>query len=391
MDHHPLSAWHSIRPWSPRLVLQVKHVSSVAATLVLSPPDDEGEPARPIADILAKGVVVTVNDQPWYRVLVHLDEAANEAMVVIVGLMPLNHYNIELRVESADPDEPALAMAETLYTVHADHDHDHDGDDDDDDDDDDEDDEHDSVPSTPTLAASASPPGTPPPTIDERATQLRGHLSSLASEQSALTEQLKTTRRDIQRSEAALRAEIDAIRRASDKASSAEQRAKQKVLALQEAVKQSIAATSDAKAEAASIENATSGLRKRENELELQVARLREEANRVRAQTDEAVATESKRLADAQQDLAASEVRTEKLNARCAKLEENIPELEQRLSGLLRDNEQLESELAPRPVSRIPLAPAAAMHGLGLIWGTPAPLTRKSSSHSLRNGTSGSH
>ena len=84
---------------------------------------------------------------------------------------------------------------------------------------------------------------------------------------------------------------------ASDKASAAEVRSKQKVLALQEAVKQSLAATNDAKAEASTIEKATSALRLQEDELELQVTRLREEAARIKAQADDSVAADAKRLA----------------------------------------------------------------------------------------------
>lgn len=366
MNHH----WHTIRPWSPRLVLQVKHVSSVAATFVLSPADDETS-TRPISDTLgSKGVAVTVNGANWHRVLVHIDESSNEAIVVVVGLAPARHYDLELRVDSSDEHEPALAVTELVDTTPADNIED------DEDDDEEDDGENDSVPSTPTLAPTPPREHTPSPTVDERATQIRSSLSSLSSEQSGLAEQLKLARRDLQRAEAALRAEIDTLKRASDKASAAELRSKQKVLALQEAVKQSLAATADAKTEAAAIDESTTPLRKREAELEAQVARLREEAARVRAEADDAVAADAKRMADAQQDLAVHDARAEKLTAKRARLEEQVPELEERLAALLHENEQLEVELAPRPVPRIPLAPGAHSY-----WGTHS-LARQASSTS---------
>ncbi|KZV99608.1 hypothetical protein EXIGLDRAFT_724620 [Exidia glandulosa HHB12029] len=349
MDHR----WHSIRPWSPRLVLQVKHVSSVAATFVLCPADEESS-TRPISDMLGpNGVAVTVNGSNWHRVLVHVDEASNEAIVVVVGLVPARHYDVELRVDSSDEHEPALAVAETIDTTPEDNVED---------DEEEDDGENDSVPSTPTLAPTPPREHTPSPTVEERATQIRSSLSALSNEQSTLTEQLRVVRRDMQRAEAALRAEIDSLKRASDKASAAEQRSKQKVLALQEAVKQSLAATSDAKAEAAIIEDSTATLRHQEDELEAQVARLREEASRIKAQADEAVAADTKRLSDAQQELATYESRDEKLSAKRVRLEEQLPELESRLASLLHDNEELETELAPRPQPRIPLAPSAHSH-----------------------------
>ena len=104
---------------------------------------------------------------------------------------------------------------------------------------------------------------------------------------------------------------------------------------------------------------------RREVLAEAQVARLREEAARIKAQADEAVAADAKRLADAQQELASYESRDEKLNAKRTRLEEQLPELESRLASLLHDNEQLEVELAPRPQPRIPLAPSAHNHWPG--------------------------
>ena len=114
------------------------------------------------------------------------------------------------------------------------------------------------------------------------------------------------------------------------------------------------------------------------------VDRIRDAASQSRSQTDDAIAIDAKRLADAQSELSITEARTDKLAARRDKLEEQIPELEARLTDLRRSNEQLEAELAPIPVSRIPLATTAP--GMSSIW-TPT-VGRRDSSHSLRTGTS---
>ncbi|KDQ08213.1 hypothetical protein BOTBODRAFT_76982, partial [Botryobasidium botryosum FD-172 SS1] len=63
-------------------------------------------------------------------------------------------------------------------------------------------------------------------------------------------------RRDAQKTESALRAEIDTLRRASEKNAAGEQRARQKMLALQEALKRCVAATADAEAQVRVVEGA---------------------------------------------------------------------------------------------------------------------------------------
>ncbi|KAH7104991.1 hypothetical protein BKA62DRAFT_432217 [Auriculariales sp. MPI-PUGE-AT-0066] len=371
MSHH----WHSIRPWTPRLVIHAESqsVAATSATFVLSPADESH--VRPIAEILANGVAVTINDQNWQRVVMHIDEAANEAIVLVFGLMPGHHYDIELRVDAGESDEPALAVSNTIDTVvdesaaHEEYDTESPSEDDDDD--------ASTVPSVSAGPTTLTPPATPPheqsPSAEETAAQIRTTISSLSTEQSSLSEQLKLARRDLQRAEAALRAEIDTLKRASEKANAAEIRSKQKVLALQEAVKQSLAATSDAKAETTTVEREAATLRARERELEAQVQRLREEAAKSRALADEAVGQDNRRLADAQAELSTAESRGEKLFGKRDKLQELIPELETRLTNLRQENDALEVELAPKPIPRLPLAPGA---NLGSIWSPQAPPSR---------------
>lgn len=366
-----MSHWHTIRPWSPRLVIQAdsQSVAATSATFVLSPAEDESD-VRPIAEVLAKGVAVTINNQNWHRVLVHIDESANQAIVIVFGLVPGRHYELELRVDAGDTDEPALAVAEAIDTLAAEDDDEYEGGVHSETQSESEDDVETVAPAPATLTPPATPPRDHSPTIEETAAQMRATITALSVEQSTLLEQLKLVRRDLQKAEVTLRAEIDTLKRASEKANAAEIRSKQKVLALQEAVKQSLAATAEAKAEATTVGQGTGSLVARERELEAQVERLREEAAQSRAQADEAVAQDNKKLAEAQTELAAFDSRAEKLANRRDKLQDQIPELEARLESLKLDNERLEVELAPKPIPRLPLAPGA---GLNAIWGPPPP------------------
>jgi hypothetical protein len=115
------SKWHSIRPWSPRLALAVRETTSVSVTFILSssfsstsdpslatlgltPEDsdndenDQSETKRQaiIFDALTKGLSVDVNGTPWQRVLIRMDDKADEAVIIIYGLMPGRQYDIDL-------------------------------------------------------------------------------------------------------------------------------------------------------------------------------------------------------------------------------------------------------------------------------------------------------
>ena len=84
---------------------------------------------------------------------------------------------------------------------------------------------------------------TPAPlTLEVRRHQLTHELAALNNEHAQLTAALKAARKEAQKADAGLRAEIDALKRAADRGAAGEQRAKQKVLALREARKQTEAA-----------------------------------------------------------------------------------------------------------------------------------------------------
>jgi hypothetical protein len=110
------SQWHSVRPWTSRLLLSIRDITSVSVTFVLTsamdPPDlsmdlaalglDESElyEENPIPDLLGRELAVKVDKMPWQNVLVDVSDGGEEAIIVLYGLMPARHYEIELTVVS---------------------------------------------------------------------------------------------------------------------------------------------------------------------------------------------------------------------------------------------------------------------------------------------------
>lgn len=150
MDTNGQSEWHSIRPWSPRLALLVREITSVSATFILSsslseppngnssekthgpvlspasmdraidgtehdPADDHESPdseevsgaTQPreliISNALARGLSVNVNGSPWQRVLIRIDDKVDEAVIIIYGLMPGRQYDIDMGLVQGGP------------------------------------------------------------------------------------------------------------------------------------------------------------------------------------------------------------------------------------------------------------------------------------------------
>jgi len=106
--------WHSIRPWHPRLALSVTEITSVSATFVVSSlsssilrhhddfdPDDDDIPTHN-TDTLSKGISVNVNGTPWRKCLARLADDEDEATIIIHGLLPGLHYDIELGIIPGD-------------------------------------------------------------------------------------------------------------------------------------------------------------------------------------------------------------------------------------------------------------------------------------------------
>ena len=350
LDHCP-SRWQSIRPWHPRLSLSVTEITSVSATFLISSlssnviHDRENDTPTPNTGALSKGVSVKVNGTPWRKCLARLADDADEAMIIIYGLMPGRHYDIELGIIPGDEklkrqivtDNASAYPVSVPVSIDA---------------------HYSSIandyamsdsdcssgippvgafPSTasdsPAVDPSPSPPSPSPPptpsggtsyssqTFEDYLATLQLSLSHLQAEHETLSNTLKSARRDSQKAQAAQRAEISSLKRAAQKHSAGDMRMKQKVRALEEAVKQAIKCREDVESEYATLEGA-----RIEQEAELTDAsrRFKEACVRAeewRARREKAEEEAGSRLQGAKGELAAVEARFEKLRAKREKLE----------------------------------------------------------------------
>ncbi|CAE6381015.1 unnamed protein product [Rhizoctonia solani] len=298
-----------------------------------------------ISDVLGKGLAVKVNNAPWQRVVMHVDEESDEeAVVILYGLMPAKHYEIELSVVAGESIKGNLRTEDELNNF----------------------DEStrappavtqlNTTPQTQTVTPADTPPSSPSSsgssspqprqlTVEERASQLRHMQTMLNQEHDQLTAQLKTARRDAQRADAALRSEIEALKRAVEKNAAGEQRTKQKILALQESVKQALAAAVDADNEVKELERALPGLEVQRTEAEKEHARASEAADRSATEAKAALEQDRKRTGEVEAELTALTAKVEKMTAKRDKLAtENIPELERELSCIRAEIEEIEKE-----------------------------------------------
>ena len=400
--------WHSIRPWTHRFALSVNQVSSVSATFSLKSAlsanpldpaleslleDEQDESASPatdhvvpsagpctVSDALTNGLSVKVNSSPWQRVVVDVDES-DEAIIIVFGLMPGRQYDIELGIshrhesirsqitteDAREFSDPRLSHATHWMPFFPAPDQP--------DDSNSNSNAHDqnangtaatiatnaittsppdptpspSPPSSPTLSASTS--GDVPPqqsTLDDKIQQLNQTLSLLQSERDSLAVSLKTTRRDAQKADAAIRADIETLKRASDKFASVEHRARQKVLALQEAVKQTLAAASDIGAAVTDVEASLPALREQKAEAEKECELAKRQAAQAREERAGLEKQEKKHIDNLHAELAGLGSKLEKLNGKREKLENAvIPDLE---DELMRIEEEIAKATGPSPL-----------------------------------------
>ncbi|KAK7683464.1 hypothetical protein QCA50_013298 [Cerrena zonata] len=384
-DRDGISQWHSIRPWRPTLSLSVREITSVSATFILSSPlaaahsnsdqendnyaDNDGfpsagslpessnQPTQIISEVLSKGLSVKVNGTPWQRVLMKVDEVTDEAVIILFGLMPARQYDIELGTVPGDPTlrgkfttdshqsgvdaqgntepsidvplpEPVTQSRSTSSNASS---------------------HHNAPPLASTRSHSPVNASTPPPTIsiEDHRIQLTHKLDVLNNEHATLTTSLKSARREAQKADAALRSEIDTLKRASEKHVQQEARAKQKVLALQEAVRRTVAATEDIKAMIKEVEEMLPELEKRRREAETEWQKVSKQAESIRSKREDAESKEKRKTEGLQAEAASLGNRMERLNIRREKLEgENgvIGELEEKLRRLEEERTRIEND-----------------------------------------------
>ncbi len=118
------AGWHSIRPWIPPLTLSVREITSVSVTFILSATSsgdtdpllaclgieaqetedgveiEENERKKPliVSAALAGGLSVEVDRSAWRRVFIRIDDKADEAVIIIYGLMPGRQYDVDLEL-----------------------------------------------------------------------------------------------------------------------------------------------------------------------------------------------------------------------------------------------------------------------------------------------------
>ncbi|KAK7439341.1 hypothetical protein VKT23_017567 [Stygiomarasmius scandens] len=406
MDTINQPGWSSIRPWIPPLTLSVREITSVSVTFVLSAAtaddselslaalglsaddihdhedeldtnDDENasnsdsdvkKTPSIVSSALAGGLSVEVDRASWRRVLIKIDDKADEAVIVVYGLMPGRQYDIDLElvqggqtnsirhqvtteeteckdILSTSDADSSISLNPSTYTDGG------------------------NACTTATSPGSNTPPqGTPSPggnststahqstspspgygfaplTLEDRLTQLQHTLSLLNNEQVSLTTTIKTSRRDAQKADAALRSEIETLKRASERYAASELRAKQKVLALQEAVKQAHIATKEIHATAEEVEGELPGLLKEKEQKEKEYREIKGRAEKMAEEREKEEEKERKRIEEMKSELAGLGKQIDKLEARKEKLDMGtVKDLEDELSRVEDEIERLQDE-----------------------------------------------
>lgn len=178
--------------------------------------------------------------------------------------------------------------------------------------------------------------------VDTQAAQIRHLIASAHVEKDHLQAQIKEARRASQRAEAALRAEIESVKRAVDKAGSLDLRAKQKALALQEQVKQGWAGAEAAEKENINVDGGTGDLENRLEAMKVEVGAVRGEWQIAKGKEEDIREREKKARAEEEKKLTEIVGKVEKLRAKKEKKEVEKAELEKRLEHLTREKEEAE-------------------------------------------------
>jgi hypothetical protein len=316
-----------------------------------------------ISEVLAKGLSVNVNSATWKGVYIRIDDKTDEAVIIIYGLMPGKKYDIDLGLvqggqsnnirrqvitdgtflgsSSRDailiislsdlemPNPTSLPEAETTHFESPESPL--------------------PTPSTsPNRTMNASPPITNPHpqlTLEDRLNQLQHTLSLITSERDSLSVSLKAARRDAQKADAALRSEIEILKRASEKHTAAEHRARQKVLALQEAAKRAQMSTREMEELVLEVEAELPALRSQRAEREDAHSKIKEDADRVRKEKEREAEKERRKLDLMKGELAGLTNKMERLNGKKDKLETGlIPDLEEQLREIELEIERVEAD-----------------------------------------------
>jgi predicted nucleic acid-binding Zn-ribbon protein len=387
----------------PPLSLAVREITSVSVTFALAAASSDGDPSLAslgiieeaveaehvedaqetqdtkksgrrslVSGALASGLSVEVDGQPWRRVLIRVDDKNDEAVIVIYGLMPGRQYDIILALVRAGQKNSLhrqvltegkldslffffvlLAMLtwfdiEKTSSTSA------------------QDDTDSTAPYDPSnnasdhqssSSSSSNVPDTPPVdaastftplTLEDRLNQLQHSLSLITAERESLTTNLKSARKESQKADAALRSEIDVLKRASERHISSENRSKQKVLALQEAAKRAQISATEMEEELAEVNEMLPGLERERDAAEAEYKSVKQEADRVQKDRDLEAEKGKKRVEAMRTEITSLTNKVDRLNAKREKLETGtILDLERQLKEIGEEMERV--ELGPYP------------------------------------------
>ena len=369
------SEWHTIRPWTPHLTLAVREITSVSATFILSSSldarhttDDEPEPEFSgdtsndanndtildsrgiIADAMSHGLSVDVNGSNWQRVILRMNDHADEAIIVIYGLHPGRQYDIDLALVSGGTMRKQVTTeGECAPCVQRDARSAYDVDAESTTLDNERSDDHHAIATPETLSASASsvnecspsvPSTSQTPTPEERLQTLSHQLNTLHAEQATLQAALKSSRRDANKTTTSLRAEIDVLKRASEKAGIAEYKWRQRVRALEDAVRRANEGREELEQLTAADEQELPRLREGQSEAEDVLRTVKSEADAVRAEREKREEEGRKRKESMKGECATLNQRLERLTVKKERQENSvIPDLEAQLAELQREIE----------------------------------------------------
>lgn len=190
--------------------------------------------------------------------------------------------------------------------------------------------------------------------VDSQAAQLRHLIAVAHSEKEHLQFQIKEARRASQRQEAALRVEIETVKRGTEKAGGMDLRAKQKALALQEQVKQGWAGGEAADKEVLVVEGGLEDLETRLTEIKAEVESIRQEEKLAKEQEEDAREKDRRARGEEEKRLAEVVGKVEKLRTRKEKKEVEKAELEKRLEELEKQREEAERRTSTHRLSAHP-------------------------------------
>lgn len=201
-------------------------------------------------------------------------------------------------------------------------------------------------PASPNRSSSPIPDTVVPTSIlsphDAQTAQTRHLIAAAHAERELLQVQIKEARKTAQRSEAALKSEIESLKKSNEKAGGNDQRNKQKYLALQEQVKQGLAAADTANAETKEVKAGMPDLEKRLNEVLADLENVKVEWNGVKKGEEDAREEDKKKRADEDKKLADIGNKVDKVKAKKDKKEAERAELQKKLEDLERQREEVE-------------------------------------------------